>query len=184
MATIRDGDRDVLLVIDVQNGVFANAHDREGVIARLAATVERARAAGTPVVWVQHSDEELEHGSEVWQIVPELEPAIGEPRIDKSYPSSFEDTHLEAVLEGLGATRLIVGGGQTNWCVRATSYAALDRGYDLTLIKDGHSTEDIEFEDGHVVTAASMIDDLNVTMRWIGFPGRESTTVKAEELFV
>jgi len=183
MATIRDGERDVLLVVDVQRDVFDGAHDREGVIERLAAAVDRARATGVPVVWVQHSDDEIEYGSEGWELVPELHPAPGEARIEKTYNSAFEETGLDEVLEGLGATHVVLGGGQTNWCIRATAYGALERGYDLTLIKDGHSTTDIEFEDGHVVTAGSMIDDLNVTMRWIGFPGRTSTTAKAGELF-
>jgi len=184
MATIREGSQDVLLVVDVQRDVFEGVHDREGVITRLAAAVERARATGVPVVWVQHADEEMPVGSDGWQLVPELVPAPGEARIEKTFNSSFEATDLDAALGALGATRLVLGGGMTNWCIRATAYGALDRGYDLTLIKDGHSTGDIEFEDGHVIPATNIIDDLNVTMRWIGFPGRESTTAKAEELFV
>ncbi len=184
MATIRDGEQDVLLVVDVQRGVVANAHDRDGVVSRLASAVDRARTVGVPIVWVQHSDEELERGSEAWELVPELVPAADEPRIEKTYHSSFEDTGLDGVLEELGATHLIVGGAATNWCIRATSYGALDRGYDLTLIEDGHTTEDIEFEDGHVIPASNVIDDLNATMRWIGFPGRTSATAKAEALFI
>ncbi len=183
MATIRSGEQDVLLVIDAQRGVLDPSWERDRVVAGIATAIDRARAAGVPVVWVQHHDEEIIRGEDAWQLVPELHPAEDEPLIEKEHPSSFEATGLEGLLADLGATRLAIVGGQTNWCVRATSYGALDRGYDLVLVKDAHSTEDIEFESGEVVTAKSMVDDLNVTMRWISFPGRTSTTSAAAELY-
>ncbi len=136
-----------------------------------------------PVVWVQHEDEDLVKGERPWELVPEVAPAAGEPRVEKVHQSAFEETGLEELLAGLGATRLSVVGGLTNWCVRATSYAALERGYDLVLVKDAHSTGDIEFDDGTVVKGESIVLDLNVAMRWISYPGRTSTTAKAAELF-
>ncbi len=184
MTTLADRPNTALLVIDVQQGVVDGAHNRDAVVSAVVSLVDRARSAHVPVVWVQHSDDEIEYGSEGWRLVPELAPAAGEPRIEKTYNSSFEETELDTVLEAIGATHVLLGGGATNWCIRATAYGALERGYDLTLIKDGHSTTDLEFEDGHVVPASHLIDDLNVTMRWIGFPGRTSATATAAELFV
>ncbi len=61
-----------LLVIDVQNGVVASAHNRDRVIANIGALAGKARAEDVPVIWVQHSDEDLPQGSESWQYVPEL----------------------------------------------------------------------------------------------------------------
>jgi len=68
-----------LLVIDVQTDVVAVAHDRDGVIDRIATLVETARAAGACVLWVQHDDAGLVAETDAWQIVPELVPAPGEP---------------------------------------------------------------------------------------------------------
>jgi nicotinamidase-related amidase len=142
MTTLDNRPNTALLVIDVQNGVVAGAHERDAVVANVGDLVERARQAGTPVVWVQHSDDGLERGSDEWRIVPELAPAAGEPLVEKNYGDSFEATDLEAVLAGLGVGRLIVTGAQTDACIRSTLHGAFARGYDATLVSDAHTTED------------------------------------------
>ena len=75
-----------------------------------------------------------------------------------------------------------LAGAATNWCIRATAYAALDRGYDLTLVKDAHTTGALEFEDGARVEAADIIRDLNVAMTWLSYPGRTNGVAAAEEV--
>ena len=70
MATVREGNRGVLMVVDVQAGVMAEAWDAPRVIGNVARTVERARAQGTPVLWVQHADNDLRQGSPEWQWCP------------------------------------------------------------------------------------------------------------------
>jgi nicotinamidase-related amidase len=99
--------------------------------------------------------------------VPELCPAAGEAVIPKRFNSAFEDTTLDAVLAGLGATHLVVAGCATNWCIRATAYAALDRGYDLTLVEDAHTTDSVVLGDGRRIEAAHIVDDLNMKMAWL-----------------
>jgi nicotinamidase-related amidase len=131
-----------LLVVDAQNAAVESAHERDAVVANVGSLVEKARREGVPVVWVQHSDEQLARESEAWQIVPELTPGDTEPLVEKSYGDSFEDTSLEAVLLRLGVGRLVVVGAQTDWCVRSTLHGALARGYDATLVSDAHTTED------------------------------------------
>jgi isochorismate hydrolase len=74
--------------------------------------------------------------------VPELTPEQTEPRVEKSYADSFEDTNLEIVLSDLGVGRLVVVGAQTDECVRSTLHGAIVRGYDATLVGDAHTTED------------------------------------------
>jgi nicotinamidase-related amidase len=182
MATVREGHKAVLVVVDVQVGVMAQAWDAPRVIGNVALAVERAREAGVPVVWVQHSNHELPLDSPPWQWVPELVPAAGDVRIHKRYNSSFEDTGLEALLARLGATHIVLAGAATNWCIRATAYGALDRGYDLTLVSDAHTTETMALEGGPTIEAASVIADLNLTMKWLEYPGRQHGTAKAAAL--
>ena len=179
MATIREGQQPVLLVVDVQNGVMADCWDRERVIANVARVVQRARERLVPIVWVQHADEELVQGSPEWQWVPELVPAAGEARIHKHHNSSFEQTGLDNRLAALGATHVVLAGAATNWCIRATAYAALERGYDLTLVEDAHGTGTLTLDDGATVDAATVVRDLNVTMRWLSYPGRRNSTASA-----
>src|SRR6185437_12563122 len=138
MTTLKNRPNTALLVIDVQNGVVGDAYERDTVVANVGTVVEKARAAEVPVVWVQHSSDNLEQGSEEWKIVPELSPDESEPLVQNRYPDSFEETTLESVLGDL-----VVVGAQTDECVRSTLHGALVRGYDATLVSDAHTTEDL-----------------------------------------
>ena len=89
MATIREGNNSVLLVVDVQAGVVKGAWEAPRIVGNVALAVERARAQGVPVIWVQHGDEDLVRGSPEWQWVPELVPAVDELLIHKNFNSSF-----------------------------------------------------------------------------------------------
>jgi nicotinamidase-related amidase len=182
MAVIREGDKKVLLVVDAQVGVMRDAWDSHRIIKNIGIAVEKARRRGIPVIWVQHSDDELVCDSSEWQIVPELTPAESESKIDKHFNSSFEATPLEDVLTQLGAAHIILAGAATNWCIRATAYGALDRGYDLTLVKDAHTTENLEFKNGERIGAADIIRELNNAIAWLSYPGRTNRTVLAEEI--
>ena len=182
MATVREGSKAVLIVVDVQVGVVSDAWDANRIVGNVARTVDRARNQGVPVIWVQHSDKELVQGSPEWQWVPELTPREREPLIHKHFESSFEQTALEEELAKAGATHIALAGAATNWCIRATAYAALERGYDLTLISNAHTTRTMELDGGAKIDAASVITDLNVAMTWLNYPGRRNGTAKAEEI--
>ena len=182
MATVREGNKAVLLVVDVQVGVMGESWDSARIIKNVARVVERARADGVPVVWVQHSDEELPYGSPQWQWVPELVPAEGELLIHKKFNSSFEQTELEEELAELGATHVALAGAATNWCIRATAYGALDLGYDLTLVEDAHTTVTMDLDNGTKIEASNVVDELNVCMTWVSYPGRTNGTARAEQV--
>ena len=143
MTTLEDRPNTALLVVDVQIGIVAEAHDRDRVVANVASLVEKARQEQVPVVWVQHADEDIVKGTEGWDIVPELAPDAAEPLVQKNYGDSFEDSSLESVLSDLGVGRLVVVGAQTDACIRSTLHGALVRGYDATLVSDAHTTEDL-----------------------------------------
>src|SRR5258706_786526 len=142
MTTLDNRPNTALVVIDVQNGVVEGAHERDVVVANVGSLVEKARRQRIPVVWVQHSDEQLARDSDDWRIVRELTPDDAEPLIEKHYGDSFEDTTLETVLSSLAVGRLVVVGAQTDACIRSTLHGAFVRGYDATLVSDAHTTED------------------------------------------
>jgi nicotinamidase-related amidase len=142
MTTLENRPNTALLVVDVQQGVVAEAHERDAVVSNVGSLVERARRERVPVVWVQHSDEQLVRGSDAWRIAPELTPGGDEPLVEKNYGDSFEDTTLETVLSGLGVGRLVVVGAETDACIRSTIHGAFARGYDAILVSDAHTTGD------------------------------------------
>ena len=182
MSLFSDRSGVALLVIDVQVDVVADAHERDAVVGNINSLVEQARKSAVPVVWVQHNDEWMTIESPGWQLVSELEPLPGEPRVNKQYRSSFESTELESVLADLGAAELIVCGAQTNNCIRHTIHAALERGYDVTLVEDAHTTSDFEWDNG-IVTAASIIDEQNASLQEYGLPGRNCTIAPTADAF-
>jgi nicotinamidase-related amidase len=141
MTTLEGRPNTALLVIDVQTGVVAGTHERDAVVANVGSLVDKARREQVPVVWVQ--DDGPGRGRDDWQIVPELSPDDAEPRIEKQYADSFEETPLESVLAGLGVGRLVVVGAQTDECIRSTLHGAFVRGYDATLVAAAHTTEDL-----------------------------------------
>jgi nicotinamidase-related amidase len=180
MATLENRPNIALLVIDVQNGVVAGAHERDAVVANVGSLVDRARQAQVPVVWVQHSDEELERGSEPWRIVPELAPGDAEPLVEKHYGDSFEDTTLETVLSDLGVGRLLVAGAQTDECVRSTLHGAFVRGYDTTLVSDAHTTEDLT--QWGAPPPDQVIAHTNLYWTYQSAPGRTAGTVETKDV--
>ena len=180
MTTLQNRPNTALLVIDVQNGVVEGAHERDAVVANVASLVERARRERVPVVWVQHSDEQLARGSEEWRIVPELAPGEVEPLVEKHYGDSFEDTDLETVLSGLGVGRLVVVGAQTDECVRSTLHGAFVRGYDATLVGDAHTTEDLSA--WGAPPPDQVIAHTNLYWSNQAAPGRTAGTVETKEV--
>src|SRR5205809_4549435 len=180
MTTLENRPNTALLVVDVQNGAVEGAHERDTVVANVGSLVEKARGEGVPVVWVQHSDEQLERGSDAWRIVSELTPSDAEPLVEKSYNDSFEDTILETVLSDLGVGRLVVVGAQTDECIRSTLHGALVRGYDATLVSDAHTTEDLSA--WGAPTPELVIAHTNLYWGNHTAPGRTAGTVETKDV--
>jgi nicotinamidase-related amidase len=181
MSTFTDRNNSALLVIDVQVGVMAEAFERDSKIANMAKAIDKARAEGVPVIWIQHSDEELVLESAEWEIVPELSPLPSETKVRKTFRSSFVDTNLEDVLSSLGVSHLYVCGAETNNCVRHTCHTALEMGYDLTLISDAHTTTGFEWN-GYIIDAARVIDEQNTNFMGYSLPGRTAQALSVTEL--
>lgn len=180
VTTLKNRPNTALLVVDVQTGVVEGAHERDAVVANIDHLVHQARDAGVPVVWVQHSDDDLAPGSDAWQIVSELDPADEEPVVAKHYGDSFEDTDLEGVLADLAVGRLVVVGAQTDACIRSTLHGAFARGYDATLVSDAHTTED------HTQWGAPspdlVISHTNLYWKYQDAPGRVAGTVETKDV--
>lgn len=163
--------KSALLVVDAQAGVLSSIWESRRVVRNLEKLVANARSAGVPVIWIQHSDnDELKFGSEAWKLAPNFKPNAAEIIVHKKYNSSFAATDLDLKLKALGVSRLVLAGAQTNWCIRSTAYAAVDRGYDLALVSDAHSTEPLELPNGNTVPAESIVMELNTVFQWLGVP--------------
>lgn len=137
-----DTDKSALLVIDVQNGVVLNAFEKDVVVSQINRAIDSARTNNLPVIWVQHSEDEMPIGSHFWEIIPELVPEDHDGRVEKIHGSSFQETDLADILQEHDISHLYVTGAQSENCVNATTVDALERGYRVSLISDAHTTDD------------------------------------------
>jgi nicotinamidase-related amidase len=180
MTTLSDRPNTALVVIDVQKGVVANAHQRDDVIGNIGALVDKARAQDVPVIWVQHTSDELPQGSDQWQYVDELRRSGSEPVVHKRYGDAFEDTDLESQLATRGIGRLVVAGAQTDECIRSTLHGAFVRGYDAILVGDAHTTEDLS--EWGAPTPDEVISHTNMYWSFHSAPGRTAGVVETAKV--
>jgi nicotinamidase-related amidase len=133
-----------LLVIDVQQGLFKKStplYKAEELLEKINALVDLAHEQDVPVIYIQHSDSRtLVKGSQEWLLHPDLHPQKIDTIIHKQNGNAFEDTNLEEVLKSKKVSHVIIMGLVTHGCVKATCLGARKLGYDVTLIKDGHSS--------------------------------------------
>jgi len=180
MTTLENRSGTALLVVDAQNAVVAQAYERDAVLGRIASLVSRARQEDVPVVWVQHQapDEGLVPGEESWQIVPEVGFSPDEARVDKVHGDSFEGTDLESVLAARGVGHLVVAGAQSDACIRSTIHGAFTRGYDVTLVADAHTTEDLTA--WGAPEPAAVVAHTNLYWSFQTAPGRTAAVVPSD----
>ncbi|MET8331447.1 isochorismatase family protein [Streptomyces sp. NPDC005181] len=167
-----------LLVIDMQNTLVAIAYRAAESVAAIAGLRERAKAAGVPVVTIQHRGNGMEAGTEGWRIVPELTPSADEEVVHKTSADSFLDTDLDKTLKRLGVTEVVVTGFATEICVDTTARQALSHRYDVVLVADGHTTS-VRPDSGDYVSPRQSIAHHNEIYRHIDFPGRSIRVLPA-----
>jgi nicotinamidase-related amidase len=162
-----------LLIIDAQVNMFAeggSVFEGEKLLHTLSHLLTRARTAHLTIVFVQNNGGEGAPdmpGTPGWQIHPAVTPVKGDIVIQKHTPDSFHETNLQSELEARHILKLVIAGMQTEMCIDATCRRAHELGYDVTLVKDAHST----FDDGGL-TASQIIAQYNDALR---------TVVKVEE---
>lgn len=138
-----------LVVIDMQRGMFQipdfRIHDGEGTVERIAGLVARAREARTPIFFVQHDggpDQPFHPGKPGFPFHEKLTPRAGDDVTVKHRGSAFNGTDFDAKLKAAGIDTLVVCGMQSEYCVDSAVRGAVERGYRVVLVADGHTTGD------------------------------------------
>ena len=139
--------RSALIVIDVQCALFDPAprpFEADLVIQRINQLTAAARAAGVPVVWVQHETARppLQAHSAGWALPAALHTAPTDHRVRKTTPDSFLRTGLADWLAAREIDHLVLCGYATEFCVDTTTRRAAALGYHVSLVADGHTTHD------------------------------------------
>lgn len=139
-----------LVVIDVQKGMWENPdhppYDGDGVVARIAELIGRAKAAGAPVFWVQHHGEDPKHpfkpGLPGYPFHDAIAPGPNDDVTVKHKSSAFHGTNFDTKLKRASVDHLVITGMQSEYCVNSAIRGAYERGYKITLVGDAHSTGD------------------------------------------
>lgn len=149
-----------LVMIDLQNtytrGVMA-LENVEPAIEEAARLLERARAAGSTIVHVQHeagAGSPYDTNAEIGAIVDAVAPRPGEHRVVKNFPSSFVGTDLEEYLRGAGVSNLVLAGFMTHMCVNSTARSAFNLGFAPTVVAGATATRALPGPDGVVEASA------------------------------
>lgn len=171
-----------LLIIDVQQGLDEpryGARNNPGAERRMADLLAAWRAAGRPVIHIQHMS--VEPGSALRPELPgyafkaEVLPQPGEPVFQKQVNSAFIGTGLESHLRANGIDELVVIGLTTDHCVSTTVRMAGNLGFTVTVVEDATATFERRGPDGthysadlmHRAALASLHDEF-ATVRTAG----------------
>lgn len=156
-----------LLLIDFVNEIvdpdgklagkgYASFVARHDTLARVSATIERARANGIPIVFVRLGFSPdyrkcpknsplfgraaefgaLKLGTWATDIHPRIAPLADDIVLTKHRVSAFFGTTLDEQLRLLGITHLIIGGVATDLAVESAARDAHDRDYRVTIASD------------------------------------------------
>jgi nicotinamidase-related amidase len=150
------------------------------VVKRINVLARRARQEGVPVLFIQHEDPDdpdITRGSPGWQLATALDRLDGDPVVAKTYRDSFAETALAGLLTASGARRLVIAGAHSDYCVQMSALSAVIRGYDVTLVSDGHTAQD----DGEL-SGAQIRDLVNARFASLRAPGRAIAATPAAEI--
>jgi nicotinamidase-related amidase len=137
-----------LMIIDAQMNMFdeeMSVFQAEKIIKTMQKLVKKARLNNLLIIWVRNDGgkgEPDESGTYGWKINPILGYNIADIVIDKQNPSAFKNTDLKIILEHNKISHLVIAGMQTEMCINSTVKHAVELGYKVILVEDGHSTFD------------------------------------------
>lgn len=153
-----------VIVVDIQNEYFADGKlplvNIEQAAANAARVIDSARQNQDLLVHVHHELPDpnaplFTPGTDGVNIHESVAPKGDELVILKNSPNSFLNTNLKASLDAASIEEVVVIGAMSHMCVEATSRAASDFGYKVTVLEDACATMDLEFN-GVTVPAAQV----------------------------
>lgn len=157
-----------LILIDIQNGLTKtkNLYQEELFFYTINSAIEVYRKLGLKIIFVQHNNNQLQKDTLAWEIDQRVGKLENDWEIQKEHGNAFQDTGLKIVLSELGINQITVGGLVSHGCVKATCLGGLAEGYDISLLKNGHTNwnkdakEKIEKTENELVKAGVKILDV------------------------
>jgi len=167
----------VLLVVDVQTSMIEKHPYREEILlTNINTVISLCRENNIEVIYVRHDGgigDELERGTEGWQIYKAIAPLDGDRIFDKNFNSAFRNTGLKEYLDSRNIKKIILTGLQTEYCIDTTCKVAFEYGYEVVIPEETTSTYDNSYLSGEALS------EYYVRKIW---DGRFAGIVSVEEL--
>lgn len=151
-----------LILVDIQNDYFENGLwpvAKMGEVGQNAARLLAwARARGDLVVHVRHENAApgapfFQPGTPGAEINASVAPEGGEAVLTKARPNSFVGTDLAQRLVKADISKVVICGAMSQMCIDATTRAAADMGYSVTVAQDACGAKEVVFGGAEVPAA-------------------------------
>ncbi len=148
------GEKPEPILDSIKTWPSSSGEDGWRAIAHIKPLIDKARAKGVPVIYttnVKRADAwdrgawewkkdrpKLKNASnrDTYEIVDEIAPGPKDIVVLKQKPSGFFGTPMSSYLTLLGADSVIVTGGTTSGCVRATCTDAFSHNYRVAIVEE------------------------------------------------
>lgn len=151
-----------LMVIDMQRAYYhgQSKTSMDGAAEYINEVLPWFRARNLPILWVQDADEEggVVPGTEGFEIIENLVPALGEYRVTKTYGNSFNQTDCQKILKEQGVDTIVITGYSAEYCVLSTYRGAQDLDLTPVLLINGLASEYPE--------RTRMVQDMSTTVSY------------------
>jgi nicotinamidase-related amidase len=137
-----------LVLIDMQQGNFIGPNPivaGDYLLNKAKGLIQKARRAKIPIFYILNNGgtgDPDEVGTSGWKIHSSIMPLKDDILIQKITPNAFHKTNLKDSLDKRNIENLVVMGLQTEYCIDTTCRHGSLLGYNILLVKDGHSTWD------------------------------------------
>jgi GrpB-like predicted nucleotidyltransferase (UPF0157 family)/nicotinamidase-related amidase len=130
-----------LILIDIQNGLTKKKilHNENVFLDSVNSAIKAYRDSDFKIIFVQHNNNQLRNGSSDWEIDSRIDKQENDCVIQKKHGNAFQDTDLKATLVDFKINSITVGGLVSHGCVKATCLGGLSEGFEISLLKNGHT---------------------------------------------
>lgn len=153
----------VVVIIDIQREYLDGSvplPDLQNAVQGVAQLIARAHEFNTPVIHVVNKGPEgnllFDAEGPYFAELGDIAAHVDEPVVIKHLPNSFAGTNLKELIDQTGRKQLIIVGCTTHVCVSATARAALDLGYQSTVIASATTSRDLFDHKGARISAETV----------------------------
>jgi nicotinamidase-related amidase len=129
-----------LILIDLQHGLTRNRlYEEDAFLVNINFSIKKFRDSNSKIIFIQHTNNQLQIGSFDWEIDNRINKQENDVVIQKKHPNAFQKTKLKQVLLDFKIDSITIAGLVSHGCVKATCLGGLAEGFDISLLKNGHT---------------------------------------------